>query len=162
MPQWPIQSFTRSKSLRDRIVCRPMKGTAARGRTQVEDLAQAEALRASEKERAENVMIVDMVRHDLGRVAEVGSVNVPCLFAVEIEGKLCTPPVQCGLLPGTLRADLLEQGMLFERAITMEEVLQSPRMFLLNSVRGMYRVQAVAAADGILTTTNQNRTPNIQ
>jgi len=67
----------------DRIVCRPMKGTAARGLTQAEDLAQAEALRASEKERAENVMIVDMVRHDLGRVAEIGSVNVPRLFEVE-------------------------------------------------------------------------------
>ncbi len=66
-----------------RIVCRPMKGTAARGLTQAQDLAQAEALRASEKERAENVMIVDMVRHDLGRVAETGSVTVPRLFAVE-------------------------------------------------------------------------------
>jgi para-aminobenzoate synthetase/4-amino-4-deoxychorismate lyase len=67
----------------DHIVCRPMKGTAARGLTQVADLAQAEALRASEKERAENVMIVDMVRHDLGRVAETGTVTVPRLFAVE-------------------------------------------------------------------------------
>ena len=67
----------------DRIVCRPMKGTAARGLTQADDLAQAEALRASEKERAENVMIVDMVRHDLGRVAEIGSVSVSRLFAVE-------------------------------------------------------------------------------
>jgi para-aminobenzoate synthetase/4-amino-4-deoxychorismate lyase len=67
----------------DRIFCRPMKGTAARGLTQVDDLAQAEALRASEKERAENVMIVDMVRNDLGRVAEPGSVTVPRLFTVE-------------------------------------------------------------------------------
>ena len=67
----------------DRIVCRPMKGTAARGVTLAEDQARAERLRASEKEQAENVMIVDMVRHDLGRVAEVGSVKVPRLFAVE-------------------------------------------------------------------------------
>jgi para-aminobenzoate synthetase/4-amino-4-deoxychorismate lyase len=67
----------------DNIVCRPMKGTAARGLTQAQDQAQAEALRASEKERAENVMIVDMVRHDLGRVAVAGSVTVPHLFAVE-------------------------------------------------------------------------------
>ncbi len=66
-----------------RIECRPMKGTAARGRTQAEDLAQARALRASEKERAENVMIVDMVRHDLGRVAQTGTVNVARLFEVE-------------------------------------------------------------------------------
>ena len=66
-----------------RIQCRPMKGTAARGRTQAEDLAQAQALQASEKERAENVMIVDMVRHDLGRVAQAGSVKVARLFEVE-------------------------------------------------------------------------------
>jgi para-aminobenzoate synthetase / 4-amino-4-deoxychorismate lyase len=66
-----------------RIESRPMKGTAARGRTQVEDLAQARALEASEKERAENVMIVDMVRNDLGRVAQTGSVRVARLFEVE-------------------------------------------------------------------------------
>jgi para-aminobenzoate synthetase / 4-amino-4-deoxychorismate lyase len=66
-----------------RIECRPMKGTAARGRTQAEDLAQSRALRTSEKERAENVMIVDMVRHDLGHVAQTGTVEVARLFEVE-------------------------------------------------------------------------------
>ena len=63
---------------------------------------------------------------------------------VEIEGKLCTPLVRCGLLPGTLRADLLERGALFERSITVEEMRRSPGVFLLNSVRGRYRVQVVA------------------
>ena len=67
----------------ERIECRPMKGTAARGLTSAQDRAQAETLRTSQKERAENVMIVDMVRHDLGRVAQPGSVNVTSLFAVE-------------------------------------------------------------------------------
>jgi para-aminobenzoate synthetase/4-amino-4-deoxychorismate lyase len=62
---------------------RPMKGTAARGRWLDEDTAQAQWLHASEKNRAENVMIVDMVRNDMGRVADVGSVNVPRLFHVE-------------------------------------------------------------------------------
>ena len=66
-----------------RIECRPMKGTATRGRTQAEDLAHARALQASEKERAENVMIVDMVRHDMGRIAQTGSVKVLRLFDVE-------------------------------------------------------------------------------
>jgi len=65
------------------IECRPMKGTAARGRTEPEDLALAQALQASEKERAENIMIVDMVRNDLGRVAQTASVNVARLFDVE-------------------------------------------------------------------------------
>jgi len=62
---------------------KPMKGTAARGRTLTEDEAQACALHHSEKNRAENVMIVDMIRNDLGRVAEVGSVRVPKLFETE-------------------------------------------------------------------------------
>lgn len=66
-----------------RVTARPMKGTAPRGRTLAEDEAQAQALRASPKNRAENVMIVDMIRNDLGRVATVGSVRVPHLFTVE-------------------------------------------------------------------------------
>lgn len=64
------------------IQSRPMKGTAARGLWFEDDQARADALRASAKERAENVMIVDMVRNDLGRIARVGSVRVPELFAV--------------------------------------------------------------------------------
>lgn len=62
---------------------RPMKGTARRGQTAAEDAANAEWLHQSEKNRAENVMIVDMIRNDLGRVAEVGSVTVPDLFTIE-------------------------------------------------------------------------------
>jgi para-aminobenzoate synthetase/4-amino-4-deoxychorismate lyase len=65
------------------IESRPMKGTAARGLWFEQDLEQAERLRRSEKERAENVMIVDMVRNDLGRVARPGSVRVTTLFDVE-------------------------------------------------------------------------------
>lgn len=65
------------------VVSRPMKGTAGRGLTTAEDRAQAAWLQQSEKNRAENVMIVDMIRNDLGRVARVGSVAVPELFAVE-------------------------------------------------------------------------------
>lgn len=65
------------------IRMRPMKGTAARGLTSVDDDAQRQQLAASEKERAENVMIVDMMRNDVGRIAEVGTVTVPSLFDVE-------------------------------------------------------------------------------
>jgi para-aminobenzoate synthetase / 4-amino-4-deoxychorismate lyase len=65
------------------IEARPMKGTAPRGRTPDEDQRCASALRGSDKERAENLMIVDMMRNDLGRVAEVGSVAVTGLFEVE-------------------------------------------------------------------------------
>ena len=65
------------------IVSRPMKGTARRGRTLAEDRANMAWLRTSEKNRSENVMIVDMLRNDIGRVAQTGSVAVPELFAVE-------------------------------------------------------------------------------
>ena len=67
----------------DQIRCKPMKGTAARGRFQSEDQAAGERLLSSDKDRAENLMIVDMVRNDLGRVARTGSVKVDQLFALE-------------------------------------------------------------------------------
>jgi len=65
------------------IEARPMKGTVARGMSIDEDRARAEWLRNSEKNRAENIMIVDMVRNDIGRVAEPGSVHVPETYSVE-------------------------------------------------------------------------------
>jgi para-aminobenzoate synthetase/4-amino-4-deoxychorismate lyase len=63
-----------------RLTTRPMKGTAPRGLDADGDAAAAEHLRSSAKERAENLMIVDLLRNDLSRVAEVGSVRVPDLF----------------------------------------------------------------------------------
>lgn len=68
---------------RRQLLMRPMKGTAARGVDAQADAAAAAALRASAKERAENVMIVDLVRHDVSRVAEPHSVRVPRLFHLE-------------------------------------------------------------------------------
>jgi para-aminobenzoate synthetase/4-amino-4-deoxychorismate lyase len=68
---------------RRRIVTRPMKGTARRGRTTREDREIAEWLQGDAKNRSENVMIVDLVRNDLGRLAQTGSVRVEELFAVE-------------------------------------------------------------------------------
>jgi para-aminobenzoate synthetase / 4-amino-4-deoxychorismate lyase len=65
------------------ITSRPMKGTTHRGRTRLEDEEQAQWLKDSEKNRAENVMIVDMIRNDLGRIAKIGSVQVPELFTAE-------------------------------------------------------------------------------
>lgn len=67
----------------DQVTCRPMKGTAPRGRDSLADRALSDALTASPKERAENLMIVDMVRNDLGRVAPPGQVAVPSLFDAE-------------------------------------------------------------------------------
>lgn len=65
------------------ITTRPMKGTAARGSSVADDVAQRRGLHASPKNRAENLMIVDLLRNDLGRIAETGSVEVPELFTIE-------------------------------------------------------------------------------
>lgn len=66
-----------------RIFARPMKGTAPRGLLLQDDEAAAARLRASEKNRAENVMIVDLMRNDLGRICRPGSVKTTSLFDVE-------------------------------------------------------------------------------
>jgi len=66
-----------------RLVSCPMKGTAARGRSFEEDEACAQRLQTTPKERAENVMIVDMIRNDMGRIAQTGSVCVERLFEVQ-------------------------------------------------------------------------------
>ena len=66
-----------------RIITKPMKGTAARGRTTREDRERAEWLRNDPKNRSENVMIVDLLRNDLGRLSQFGSVYAENLFAAE-------------------------------------------------------------------------------
>jgi para-aminobenzoate synthetase/4-amino-4-deoxychorismate lyase len=65
------------------LTVRPMKGTATRGRWLAEDLESASRLKASEKECAENLMIVDLLRNDIGRISETGSVTVESLFDLE-------------------------------------------------------------------------------
>ena len=70
--------------LKDGVVTsRPMKGTRSRGLTFSDDRRQAEALRSSAKDCAENIMIVDMIRNDIGRVAAAGSVETVSCFDVE-------------------------------------------------------------------------------
>lgn len=66
-----------------KITTKPIKGTRPRGKSSVEDAHLAEELFLSEKDRAENLMIVDMERNDLGRVSEYGSVRVPSLWNIE-------------------------------------------------------------------------------
>jgi para-aminobenzoate synthetase component I len=85
-----------------KISARPMKGTSPRGATADEDRALAEALARDEKNRAENLMIVDLLRNDISRLSEIGSVRVADLFSVETFPTLhqMTSGVEALLRPG--------------------------------------------------------------
>ncbi len=88
---------------------RPMKGTSPRGLTCAQDARSARGLRSSLKCRAENVMILDLMRNDLGRLAEFGSVETCDLFRVEPYATLLqmTSGVRCRLRPGLGLVDIL-------------------------------------------------------
>lgn len=92
----------------ERILTRPMKGTAPRGATPQVDAALAAQLHASPKERAENVMIVDLIRNDLSRVAQPFSVRVPHLFQLQALPSVwqMTSDVEALTRPGTTLADV--------------------------------------------------------
>ncbi|MGX7009341.1 Para-aminobenzoate synthase, aminase component / Aminodeoxychorismate lyase [Lactococcus chungangensis CAU 28 = DSM 22330] len=85
------------------ITTRPMKGTVKRGRSATEDAERITFLKTDEKNRAENVMIVDLMRNDLGRIAENGSVKVTKLFEVETHATVhqMTSQIEADLRAGT-------------------------------------------------------------
>ena len=96
-----------------RMTTRPMKGTAARHADAMADAAAAQELRASAKQQAENLMIVDLLRNDLSRIAVTGSVSVPRLFDIEAlpSAWQMTSTVQCQARPDAGLADIF--GALF-------------------------------------------------
>ncbi len=122
---------------RDRkVIAKPMKGTAPRGRFLTEDLEQARELEASEKERAGNVMIVDLLRNDLGRVAEFGSVEVSGLFEPERHPTVwqLTSTVSATLTPET---GLVE---LFRAAFPSGSVTGAPKVSTMGIIAQHERV----------------------
>lgn len=93
-----------------RLLARPMKGTARAGSDDAETALRAAALAADPKNRAENLMIVDLLRNDLGRIARTGSVGVPALFEVRPYGRVLqmTSTIQAQLAPGVGLAGIFD------------------------------------------------------
>ncbi|OCX65743.1 aminodeoxychorismate synthase, component I [Thioclava sp. SK-1] len=92
------------------IRTRPMKGTRPRGQDAPQDALQRADLLASEKDRAENLMIVDLLRNDLSRVSVIGSVRVPDLFRIETYPTVhqMVSTIEARLRPGTTLCDIFE------------------------------------------------------
>jgi para-aminobenzoate synthetase/4-amino-4-deoxychorismate lyase len=116
-----------------KIEVQPMKGTAARGRNEAEDRRAAAALKADPKNRAENVMIVDLMRNDLGKVCEVGSVHVPRLFEVQ---RFRTVLQMVSTVSGTLRPGAT-MASLFRALFPCGSVTGAPKISAMRALRGL-------------------------
>jgi para-aminobenzoate synthetase/4-amino-4-deoxychorismate lyase len=125
----------------DHITTRPMKGTAPRGRWTAEDDAAAARLVASAKERAENAMIVDLLRNDLGRISEPGSVRVERLFETERYETVwqLTSTVSSRLRPGTSLVEVF-RALFPSGSVTGAPKVATMRIIvgLEDSPRGVY------------------------
>jgi para-aminobenzoate synthetase / 4-amino-4-deoxychorismate lyase len=125
----------------NRVTTRPMKGTAARGRWLSEDEMAAERLVASDKDRAENAMIVDLVRNDLGRVAVPSSVRVASMFDSERYETLwqLTSTVEADLRPGTSLVEVF-RALFPSGSVTGAPKVRTMRIIrdLEDSPRGVY------------------------
>ena len=140
------------------ILARPMKGTAPRGATSAQDAAYAERLRTAPKERAENVMIVDLLRNDLSRIAQPHSVRVPTLFATQALPTVwqMTSDVTARTRPGTTLAEVFAAlfpcgsvtGAPKVRAMQMIRALESAQRGVYCGAVGVVRPAGAARADG--------------
>lgn len=123
------------------IRTRPMKGTAPRGRYPQEDEQQAAWLAQDPKNRAENLMIVDLLRNDLGRICEIGSIQVDRLFTVE---RFPSVLQMTSAISGTLRTDI-NTASIFQALFPSGSIVGAPKirtMELLHQLeqrqRGVY------------------------
>ena len=131
--------FFRKQGLRCQV--RPMKGTAGRGRTAAEDGRLAAALQADPKNRSENVMIVDLLRNDLGRISTMGGVEMTSLFQVESYATLhqMTSTIT-GHLPAATRIAPLFKALFPCGSVTGAPKIRTMEIIheLENGVRGVY------------------------
>ncbi|MBT9244332.1 aminodeoxychorismate synthase component I [Gemmobacter fulvus] len=151
-----------SCSAAGRIEARPMKGTAPRGADPQEDAELAAELYHSEKTRAENLMIVDLLRNDISRLAEVGSVRVPELFAVEafatlhqmssrVVGQLLEPPAMARLMPALFPCGSITGAPKIRAMEIIREVEPHPRGVYCGAIGWMGPDGASAFNVGIRT-----------
>ncbi|MCD4814703.1 aminodeoxychorismate synthase component I [bacterium] len=117
----------------DRMTVRPMKGTAARSKQPHRDAALARELFHSRKNRAENLMIVDLLRNDLGRVCREKTVKVKQLFKVE---KYATLYQMTSEISGRLRPDVTWQG-LFQSIYPSGSVTGAPKISTMQIIHGL-------------------------
>ncbi|HSV43883.1 MAG TPA: chorismate-binding protein, partial [Candidatus Bathyarchaeia archaeon] len=108
----------------EKIWSRPMKGTAARGITPPGDRAQKTALASDKKNRAENLMIVDLLRNDFGRICQTGTVQTPSLFDVETHPTLHQ---MTSLIEGRLRPEMSYLNI-FESLFPCGSVTGAPKL----------------------------------
>ncbi len=144
LPERSVLSFSPELFLKregTRFVTKPMKGTSRRGAMPEEDAARAALLREEPKTRAENVMIVDLLRNDLGRIARPGSVHVRSLFDIETYPTLLqmTSTVEASIDPLTTLHDI------FRALFPCGSVTSAPKIRTMqiireleNSPRGLY------------------------
>ena len=140
----PLLSFSPElffRTTQGRIVVRPMKGTWKRGNDLAEDRRAEQDLRNDEKNRSEHVMIVDLLRNDLGRICQYGSVKVDELFQVEPYKTLlqmtstCSGLLKNGMTPSQVFASLFPSGSITgaPKRKTMEIIRE-----LEHHARGIY------------------------
>jgi len=117
-----------------RVITRPMKGTAPRHHDAIADAASGRALSASVKDRSENLMIVDLLRNDLGRLARPGSVSVDALFTLEKYASVWT-------LTSTVSADVPDTGLraLLTAMFPCGSITGAPKIAAMQHIRRLER-----------------------
>ncbi len=128
----PELFFRKNKDL---IETRPMKGTLKRGKDLAEDSKNIRALKKSIKNRSENVMIVDLLRNDLGRISEIGSVKTKELFKVE---KYETLLQMISIIKSTLRKDILFSDI-FKNIFPCGSVTGAPKVRTMQIIKQLER-----------------------
>jgi para-aminobenzoate synthetase component I len=118
------------KKTENKITCQPIKGTIKRGKDSIEDFLMKETLRNSEKEQSENVMIVDLMRNDLSKIAQKNSVSVTELFEIYTFNQLHQ-------MISTIEANL--------KTNSWEEILKA--LFPMGSMTGAPKIRAMELID---------------